>query len=70
MVVRAGPPPLPSLGPGGPVAAAGKSILSKGMLNKDRIFNNKGISDHFAIIPTGESPAAPLEGDDGRDGVL
>jgi DNA topoisomerase-3 len=51
---------------GGPVAAASKAILAKGMLNKDRVFNNKGISDHFAIIPTGEVPGAALEGDDAR----
>jgi DNA topoisomerase-3 len=40
-------------------------ILKRGMLNKDRIFNSKEISDHFAIIPTGEIPGA-LEGDDAR----
>lgn len=51
---------------GGPIATAGKAILAKGMLNKERIFNNKGISDHFAIIPTGEAPSSALEGDDGR----
>jgi DNA topoisomerase-3 len=51
---------------GGPIASAGKAIVSKGMLNKERIFNNKGISDHFAIIPTGEAPSTALEGDDGR----
>jgi DNA topoisomerase-3 len=41
-------------------------IIKNGMLNKDRIFNNKMVSDHFAIIPTGEVPDKPLEGDDQR----
>ena len=43
-----------------------KKILKKGLLNKDRVFNNKLISDHFAIIPTGEVPGTKLEGDDAR----
>ncbi len=47
-------------------AAVCGEILKRGLLNKDRIFNNKEISDHFAIIPTGEWPSAPLEGDDAR----
>lgn len=48
------------------VAGVSRRILSRGLLNKDRVFNNKGISDHFAIVPTGEVPAAALEGDDQR----
>lgn len=48
------------------VAGVSRRILSRGLLNKDRVFNNKGISDHFAIIPTGELPATNLEGDDQR----
>ncbi|MBM3383007.1 MAG: DNA topoisomerase III [Betaproteobacteria bacterium] len=48
------------------VAGVSRRILSRGLLNKDRVFNNKGISDHFAIIPTGEVPASALEGDDQR----
>lgn len=40
-------------------------ISKNGMLNKDRVFNNKFISDHFAIIPTGER-SENLEGDDAR----
>ncbi|MFZ9521022.1 MAG: DNA topoisomerase 3 [Silvanigrellaceae bacterium] len=46
-------------------AGVSRRILSRGLLNKDRVFNNKGISDHFAIIPTGEVPPS-LEGDDLR----
>jgi DNA topoisomerase-3 len=48
------------------VAGVSRRILSRGLLNKDRVFNNKGISDHFAIIPTGELPVSALEGDDQR----
>ncbi len=33
-----------------------------GLLNDDKIFNNEGVTDHFAIIPTGE--VRSLEGDD------
>lgn len=47
------------------VAGVSRRIMSRGLLNKERVFNNKGISDHFAIIPTGEIPAG-LEGDDQR----
>ena len=49
----------------GNLMSASKKILKAGLLNKERIFNNKGISDHFAIIPTGEIPTK-LEGDDER----
>lgn len=49
-----------------PHAKTCSEIIKRGLLNKERIFNNKEISDHFAIIPTGEFPSEPLEGDDGR----
>ncbi len=49
-----------------PHAKTCAEILKRGLLNKARIFNNKEISDHFAIIPTGEFPSEPLEGDDAR----
>lgn len=45
--------------------AVSSRLLKNGILNKDRIFNDKMISDHFAIIPTGEI-AGELEGDDAR----
>ncbi len=32
------------------------------LLNQDKVFNNEGVTDHFAIIPTGE--LRPMEGDD------
>lgn len=48
------------------VAGVSRRILARGLLNKERVFNDKGISDHFAIVPTGEIPSASLEGDDRR----
>lgn len=42
-------------------------VLERGFLNEERIFNGAKVSDHFAIIPTGEeSPEKNLTGDDGR----
>ncbi len=46
--------------------SACKKILKSGLLNKERIFNNKYVSDHFAIIPTGQLPSEKLDGDDAR----
>ncbi len=43
-----------------------QKIMKTGLLNKDRIFNNKYVSDHFAIIPTGQFPTEKLDGDDAR----
>ncbi len=37
-------------------------LLDKGLLNEEKVFNNEGVTDHFAIIPTGEQRV--LEGDD------
>lgn len=43
------------------------TLLVKGGLNNTkRNFNDAGVSDHFAIIPTGNIPASPLGGDDAR----
>lgn len=39
-------------------------LIDKGRLNEKLVFNDAGVSDHFAIIPTGEQKA--LEGDDQR----
>jgi DNA topoisomerase-3 len=39
-----------------------RHLLDKGLLNQEKVFNNEGVTDHFAIIPTGEVRA--LEGDD------
>ncbi|MBC7660865.1 MAG: topoisomerase C-terminal repeat-containing protein [Chitinophagaceae bacterium] len=39
-----------------------KHLQDTGLLNQDKIFNNEGVTDHFAIIPTGELRV--MEGDD------
>jgi DNA topoisomerase-3 len=41
-----------------------KYLQQKGRLNEKKIFDNAGVSDHFAIIPTGV--IADLDGDDQR----
>ena len=43
-----------------------KKILKAGLLNKERVFNDKFVSDHFAIIPTGQFPSEKLDGDDAK----
>ena len=37
-----------------------------GLQNDKKIFDDAGVSDHFAIIPTGTLPEEPLTGDDKR----
>jgi DNA topoisomerase-3 len=37
-----------------------------GLLNTDRIFDDAKVTDHFAIIPTGDLPKGTLSGDDAR----
>ena len=41
-------------------------LQQDGLQNEKRIFDDSGITDHFAIIPTGTSSADPLTGDDKR----
>ena len=41
-----------------------RHLLEKGRLNEDKVFNDAGVTDHFAIIPTGE--IKHLEGDDAK----
>ncbi len=41
-------------------------LLKDGLQNEKRVFDDKKISDHFAIIPTGEFKMDKLEGDDQR----
>ena len=50
----------------GEYASLCQKVLAGGLLNKERVFNNKYVSDHFAIIPTGEAPSSKLDGDDAR----
>ncbi len=41
-------------------------LREQGLENTKRTFNDEGVSDHFAIIPTGHVPSESLRGDDGR----
>ena len=43
-----------------------RRLLDSGLQNDKKIFDDKGVSDHFAIIPTGKLPPATLSGDDLR----
>jgi DNA topoisomerase-3 len=47
-------------------AAAAAHLQSAGLENRGRVFDDKGVSDHFAIVPTGVLPPADLSGDDRR----
>ena len=47
-------------------AAAATHLSNAGLENTERVFDDKGVSDHFAIIPTGRLPEEPLSGDDAR----
>jgi DNA topoisomerase-3 len=47
-------------------ARAARHLLGAGLENEARIFDDAGVSDHFAIIPTGLVPRADLRGDDRR----
>lgn len=42
------------------------SLRKNGLRNTGRIFDDSKVSDHFAIIPTGQLPPASLSGDDER----
>src|SRR5215468_217947 len=48
------------------LAAAAARLRANGLENEARIFDNAGVSDHFAIVPTGALPRDPLTGDDKR----
>jgi len=47
-------------------AGSASTLQRAGLENAKRVFDDKGISDHFAIIPTGNLPEQPLTGDDLR----
>lgn len=53
-------------GGSGDYARAARYLKSNGLQNEGRIFDDKGVSDHFAIIPTAERAPASLEGDEAR----
>jgi DNA topoisomerase-3 len=50
----------------GEYAAAAAHLERVGLQNEARIFDSSGVSDHFAIIPTGTLPTVSLSGDDRR----
>jgi len=50
----------------GEYARAADRLLGAGLENEARVFDDRGVSDHFAIIPTGGLPGAGLSGDDRR----
>ncbi|HYB11954.1 MAG TPA: DNA topoisomerase [Myxococcota bacterium] len=50
----------------GEYATAAAHLEREGLENEARSFDNSGVSDHFAIIPTGTLPTASLSGDDRR----
>jgi DNA topoisomerase III len=45
---------------------AARHLLDAGLENQGRVFDDAGVSDHFAIIPTGVVPRADMRGDDRR----
>ncbi len=45
---------------------AARHLLAAGLENGARVFDDAGVSDHFAIIPTGVLPRGELRGDDRR----
>jgi len=47
-------------------ARSAAHLVEHGLENEARSFNNAGVSDHFAIIPTGTLPEEELTGDDKR----
>jgi DNA topoisomerase-3 len=50
----------------GEYARAADRLLGAGLENEARVFDDRGVSDHFAIIPTGGLPGPGLSGDDRR----
>ncbi len=50
----------------GDYAAGASRLLESGLQNAGRIFDDAGVSDHFAIMPTGQLPHAGVRGDDRR----
>lgn len=50
----------------GDYAASARHLLEAGLQNESRIFDDRGVSDHFAIVPTGSAPRGELRGDDRR----
>jgi DNA topoisomerase-3 len=49
-----------------PFSKFAAALLKDGLLNENRVFDDAKVSDHFAIIPTGDFDFSKLEGDDAR----
>jgi DNA topoisomerase-3 len=47
-------------------ARAARHLLDAELENTSRVFDDAGVSDHFAIIPTGVVPKSDMRGDDRR----
>jgi DNA topoisomerase-3 len=47
-------------------AGAAQRLLENGLENAGRIFDDAGVSDHFAIVPTGTLPPEDMSSDDRR----
>ncbi len=52
--------------PAAEFARFARHLLDAGLENTERVFDDAGVSDHFAIIPTGVLPKGELRGDDRR----
>jgi DNA topoisomerase-3 len=52
--------------PAAEFARFARQLLDSGLQNDERVFDDAGVSDHFAIIPTGVLPRGELRGDDRR----
>jgi DNA topoisomerase-3 len=50
----------------GDYARAARNLMERGLENTGRVFDDAGVSDHFAIIPTGVLPKDEMRGDDRR----
>ena len=51
---------------GGDYSPFAARLKKDGLRNTKRVFDDSQVSDHFAIIPTGQRPPASLSGDDER----
>jgi len=49
-----------------PCIPLAKRVQEDGVKNLDKLLNGARVTDHFAIVPTGNVPKAPLTGDDAR----
>jgi DNA topoisomerase-3 len=57
---------IASLGADPRFAQASQKLGREGLQNADKIFDDAKVTDHFAIIPTGDLPKDGLSGDDAR----